>query len=187
MSGSSGTPPPLAAHCGEQIGEVRRSIHDRLIGRIVSNIVVIYDETGIERRIFVRLVKPNAAKILINRTVHWPVEQSSRQLELHDFGYHGMWIAREHAVVRQPDHHGNSPWIGSEQPIESGLLVFAELAASGHTAVQVRLCREGRHEVVRAPDERHADAKAVVRTRGYRRQTSPVVLRDFVPVAWLRN
>jgi hypothetical protein len=58
--------------------------------------------------------------------------------------------------------------IRAEQPVERRGFVSRKAVVASHAPVQQRLRRERGHEVVRAPDERDADAKAVVRARATR-------------------
>src|SRR5438876_191260 len=46
---------------GEDICQVRGAIHDRLVGGIVPDVVVVHDETGIEGSVFVRLEQADPA------------------------------------------------------------------------------------------------------------------------------
>ena len=69
-----------------------------------------------------------------------------------------MRIARITPAVGNPEKHRRPPRIAAHQPIA----VFAhELVVSrvaGHALIQETLRRQRHEQVVRAPDERHADA-----------------------------
>src|SRR5437868_6343237 len=74
-------------------------------------------------------------------------------------------IARPDSVVRPADHHRRAPRICPKEPIDRGLLVLPISLVARHLAIEHRLCRERRHQIVRAPDERNPDAKPVIRAR----------------------
>src|SRR5438874_3255918 len=97
-----------------------------------------------------------------------------------------MGLVSEDSVVGKSNHHRGSPWICSEKPIESGLLVLTELIVAGQAGVQVRLCRKRGHQVVRAPDERNSDSESVISSAHHRRQTFLVIRRDNSPIGCAR-
>src|SRR5438034_2175325 len=105
MSGSSGTLKFRAGvnHRRQQVAQVRCPIHDRLIRRVIANVVVIDDEASIEWSILVGIVKADAQQVLIDGSVDRTVEQRAGELDAQLLGDHGMWVARKYAVVWQAD------------------------------------------------------------------------------------
>src|SRR5450756_2107 len=100
MSGSScisrsGASTAVASHRGQQIAQVCRTVHDWLVRRVISDIVVIDDETAIEGRVFVGIVKADAEEVPVNGGIDGAVEQRARELDVHLFRDDGMRIARE--------------------------------------------------------------------------------------------
>src|SRR6266404_9382797 len=104
MSGSSGilsySGSATVGQRGQQIAEICRSIHDRLVGGIVSNVVVIDNESGVERRVFVGVVQADAEEILVDGGINRAIEESAGQLDVHLLRNDGVRIVREHSVVR---------------------------------------------------------------------------------------
>src|SRR6266480_375937 len=125
---------------------------------------MVDDESRVERLILVHLMEANAEQVLVDRRVDGSVEQRSCQLDVHLLGDDRMWIAREYPIVGQTNHHRDSPWVRAEQPVERGLLIFAELVVARHATIEVSLGRKGCHEVVGAPDERYTDPESIVRS-----------------------
>src|SRR6476661_5581024 len=115
MSGSSGNR-LSPSHRGEQICEVRCTVHDRLIGGVVADVVVIDDEPSVEIGVLVRVVKADAEKVLVYGSVNRTIYQSTGELNLQILGDYRMRIARKVARLRKPDDHRHAPWICAEQP-----------------------------------------------------------------------
>src|SRR5205823_3802711 len=124
--------------------------------------IVIDDETGVESGVLVRIVESNAEEVLVDRRIDGAIEQRAGELDVHLLGDYGMWIAREGAVVWESNHHRDAPRVGAEQPVERGLLVFAELVVARHAPIQVGLRRKRGHQVIGAPDEGNADSESVI-------------------------
>src|SRR5438874_607975 len=106
-----------------------------------------------------------------------PVEQSTAQLlDTQLPGNRRVRVTRPYSVVRPADHHRRPPRIGAEEPVDGRLLVLAEALIACHPAIQHRLRREGRHQIVRAPDEWNADAKAVMRAGDHGLEAVSIIL-----------
>jgi hypothetical protein len=73
-------------HCGEQVAQIRRSVHDRLIGGIVADVVVINDESGVERGVLIGIVETDAEEISVDRLINRPIEHRAGQLNVQLIG-----------------------------------------------------------------------------------------------------
>src|SRR6476469_8779190 len=162
---------------GDQIDQARRPVHDRLVRRVVADVIVIYDEAGVERRVFVGVVEGDALEILEDRPIHRSVEETAAQLFDPELPRHGrVWGVGPDAIVRPADHHRRAPWIGPEEPVHGRLLVFPVALVAGHAAVKHRLRRKRRYQIVRAPDEWNADPEAIGRASDDRFEPALIVV-----------
>ena len=138
---------------------------------------MVHDEARVERGVFVRIVECDALEVLEDRPVHRAIEQAAAQLlDAQLLGDRRVRIVRPHAVVRPADDHRCSPRIRAQQPIDSGLLVLAKTLVTRHLAIEHRLRRERGHQIVRAPDKRDSDPKAILRAADNRLEAIAVIL-----------
>src|ERR1051325_2978294 len=165
----------------EQVRQVRGAVHDRLVGRIISHVVVVHDEAGVERGVLVPRDEPDAPQLLEDRAVHGPVPQPPCELQLQRLRDHR--VRRPRVVAAQPDDHRHAPGIGAEQPVQRRGLVLEVARIAGHAPKEERLLSERGEQFVRAPDERNPDPKAVVSAARHRVEAAPVVLGHEAPGA----